>query len=114
MTLTAGGVTVGRIFHRAGDPNNGDNHIDILISPTLPSGVWEVRLANIGAAAANFDAYIERDDGPPLKLAPESDRKLFHERLSQLAGAERWPNCVMDVDWDVWTGQSQEHVLGEH
>lgn len=64
VTLTAGGKTVGRIFHRAADPNNGDNHIDILLSHTLPGGVWEVRLENVGPGAADFDAYIERDDGP--------------------------------------------------
>lgn len=54
------GVEVGRIIHRRGDPLNGDNQIDILLDPSLPSGVWGVELR--AAAPATYHAWIERDD----------------------------------------------------
>jgi hypothetical protein len=47
---------------------------------------------------------IERDQGPPLKLSPESDRNLVHRRLSQLAKAQRWPDHMLDVELDGHAG----------
>ncbi len=57
------GVEVGRIIHRRSDPLNGDNQIDILLDPSLPSGVWGVELH--AHAAATYHAWIERDDDRP-------------------------------------------------
>jgi len=31
---------VGSIISRLGDPNNGDNQINILLDPGLPNGIW--------------------------------------------------------------------------
>jgi subtilisin family serine protease len=56
------GVTAGEIIHRANDPLNGDNVINIFLDPILPSGVWGVELRAVGASAADFHAWIERDD----------------------------------------------------
>jgi len=47
---------------------------------------------------------IERDQGPPLRFSPESDRNLVHRRVSQLAGAPRWPEHMLDVDLDAHAG----------
>ena len=54
------GAEVGRIIHRRGDPLNGDNQVDILLDPSLPSGVWGVELR--AAAPTTYHAWIERDD----------------------------------------------------
>jgi subtilisin family serine protease len=58
------GVRVGRIIHRKGDPNNGDNQIDILLEPSLPQGGWQVELQAVAVdrPPVKFHAWIERDD----------------------------------------------------
>jgi subtilisin family serine protease len=57
------GQEAGAVFHRQKDPNNGDNQVDILLGPSLPTGRWGVTLsAAAGSPAAEFHAWIERDD----------------------------------------------------
>jgi subtilisin family serine protease len=56
------GTKAGEVIHRAKDPLNGDNVINIFLDPILPNGVWGVELRAIGANAADFHAWIERDD----------------------------------------------------
>ena len=41
--VTAGQV-VGRVYHRASDPNNGDHHIDAFLVPEGTTGTWTVTL----------------------------------------------------------------------
>lgn len=60
---------VGRIIHRAGDPNNGDNQIDILLDNTLPVGDWTVVLETASESPVPFHAWIERDDKGQSRFA---------------------------------------------
>lgn len=50
------------MIHRAQDPLNGDNVINIFIGTGLRSGVYGIELRNVGTQPANFHAWIERDD----------------------------------------------------
>ncbi len=63
----------GQIIHRARDPLNGDNVINIFLGPAMPSGVWGVELRVRGQRAADFHAWIERDDAGQSKLVPTDD-----------------------------------------
>lgn len=72
------GVEIGRIIHRANDPLNGDNQIDILLDGDAPVGVWNVELRAAGTAAVDFHAWIERDDDNP-NLGLPNQSKLFPE-----------------------------------
>jgi subtilisin family serine protease len=58
----ASGEKAGEVIHRAKDPLNGDNVINIFLGTRVPSGVWEVELRSVGSQTANFHAWIERDD----------------------------------------------------
>ncbi len=58
----ASGDVVGQMMHRAKDPLNGDNVINIFIGRDLPSGIWGVELKAVSTQPANFHAWIERDD----------------------------------------------------
>ncbi|KGN39946.1 S8 family serine peptidase [Knoellia aerolata] len=60
--LRAGRRVVGRIYHRAADPNNGDNHVDAFLDPTAPSGMWTVTVEAGRVTCGRFDAWLERDD----------------------------------------------------
>jgi subtilisin family serine protease len=70
--LKSGGVHVGTIFHRQNDPNNHDNHVDILFDHRL-SGSWSIVLQGVGDQAGNFHAWIERDDKGTSRFSPDDD-----------------------------------------
>lgn len=48
---------------------------------------------------------IARDQGPALKLTPESDHQAFHRRLSQLAEGDRWPDGEIDLEFSSTSGE---------
>ena len=58
--LTAGDEVVGRVYHRALDPNNGDNHVDAFLLPR--AGTWTVTLEAKRVTSGRFDAWLERDE----------------------------------------------------
>lgn len=58
--MNRAGERVGRIIHRRNDPNNGDNHLDILLDERL-KGNWQVELDNVTADVVSFHSWIERD-----------------------------------------------------
>ncbi len=60
--LTVGDRLVGRIYHRRGDPNNGDNLVDAFLDPHGLAGVWTVTLEGRRVVDGRYDAWLERDD----------------------------------------------------
>lgn len=65
LALRIKGREVGRAYHRARDPNNGDNHVDVFLDPGAPGGRWRVKISSRNAIDGRFDAWIERDPGSP-------------------------------------------------
>ncbi|MDT5286840.1 MAG: hypothetical protein QOF88_1729, partial [Mycobacterium sp.] len=61
----ADGRLIGRVHHRARDPNNGDNHIDVFLYEPGPFGVWTVTLSAKHSEHGRFDAWLERDEKCP-------------------------------------------------
>jgi subtilisin family serine protease len=59
--LVAGRI-VGRVYHRAHDPNNGDNHIVAYLDPIGCAGSWTITLEARRVSSGRFHAWIERDD----------------------------------------------------
>ncbi len=55
------GRTVGRIYHRAYEPNTGDHHINIFLQPGAPAGVWEVALDGQDIVDGRVHLWLERD-----------------------------------------------------
>ncbi len=62
--VTAGQV-VGRVYHRASDPNNGDHHIDAFLYPKGQTGTWTVTLEARRVRSGRFHAWLERDEACP-------------------------------------------------
>jgi len=60
--LIVGDQVVGRVYHRAHDPNNGDNHLDAFLLPQAGAGTWTVTVVARRAASGRFEAWIERDE----------------------------------------------------
>jgi subtilisin family serine protease len=58
---------------------NGANRINIFIEKPPPAGDWLVRLENVGATEAVFDAWIERDGGNATQ-SRFADADADHER----------------------------------
>lgn len=61
--LTFQGKIVGRAYHRANEPNTGDNHIDIFLYKNAPKGTWRLTLEGIDVVDGRWHAWIERDGG---------------------------------------------------
>jgi len=59
--LVVNGQTVGKAYHRAIEPNNLDNHIDIFLYTSAPAGEWEVTLIATDVVDGRYHAWIERD-----------------------------------------------------
>lgn len=57
-----GGRVIASLFHRRHDPNNGDNHVDVLLWPDAPAGRWQVVLGGARVLDGRFHAWVERDD----------------------------------------------------
>jgi subtilisin family serine protease/peptidoglycan hydrolase-like protein with peptidoglycan-binding domain/3',5'-cyclic AMP phosphodiesterase CpdA len=55
------GREVGRLYHRAREPNTLDNQINIFLDKTAPPGEWEVILVGQDVLDGRFHAWIERD-----------------------------------------------------
>lgn len=55
------GAEVGRVYHRAFDPNTPDHHIDVLLRRRAPGGLWTATLIGREIADGRFGAWIERD-----------------------------------------------------
>lgn len=63
QVLTFQGKIVGRAYHRANEPNTGDNHIDIFLYKNAPKGIWRLTLEGIDVVDGRWHAWIERDGG---------------------------------------------------
>ena len=57
------GSTIGRIYHRDKEPNNGKNHINLFLFRNAPSGRWIVKLKGKKVFDGRYHAWIERDGG---------------------------------------------------
>lgn len=60
--LVQAGRVVGRVYHRAHDPNNGDNQIDAFLYSWAPPGTWRVGLEAVRVRNGRFHAWLERDE----------------------------------------------------
>ena len=52
---------VGRVYHRASDPCNGDHHINAFLYPGAPAGTWTVTIVGDKSSQGHFHAWVERD-----------------------------------------------------
>jgi hypothetical protein len=72
--ITRAGQLVGRVHHRAFDPNNHDHHIDAFLYPKA-AGTWTVTLEARTVRSGRFHAWLERDEACPkcqARFAPDS------------------------------------------
>jgi len=90
MQIVADGNAVGHVFHREDDPNNHDNHVDIVLDPVADGqppwlrtdGDWRVTVKAdpplTGAQRVTYDVWLEREvenlDSRPSTLL-QRDRK---------------------------------------
>jgi subtilisin family serine protease len=65
VSLNAGGRELGKLYHRAREPNTLDNHIEVLLYKGAPPGQWKVTLVGADVIDGRFHAWIERDAACP-------------------------------------------------
>jgi subtilisin family serine protease len=71
------GEILASIYNRVGDPNNGDNQVDVFLWPEAALGTWRVRLHGLQIEDGRYNAYIERDD-------PESQSRFLPQAAETL------------------------------
>jgi subtilisin family serine protease len=64
-SILVDGAEVARLYHRAHDPNNGDNHVDVFLRPGAPAGAWQLTLAGDSVVDGRYHCWVERDAGCP-------------------------------------------------
>lgn len=102
--ILADGDSVGRIYHRMGDPNNSDNHIVVFVDRDAPAGNWTLALSSLHAADGRYHCWIQRSDdaGPSTRFAKNDTDPCFttgsicNGRLTIATGAydahtDGWP-----------------------
>ncbi|NJL22476.1 MAG: S8 family serine peptidase [Leptolyngbyaceae cyanobacterium SM1_3_5] len=60
-TIRLQNQAVCKLYHRAREPNNLDNHCHIYIESGAPAGEWEVTLKGVDVVDGRFNIWIERD-----------------------------------------------------
>lgn len=55
------GEEVGRLYHRAYDPNTPDHHFEAFLKPNAPPGIWTLTIRGKQVEDGRFHAWIERD-----------------------------------------------------
>jgi len=61
--VLAGRREIGRLYHRRGDPNNGDNLVNLFLRPDAASGTWELEIEGVDVVDGRWHAWIERNAG---------------------------------------------------
>ncbi|HET7462471.1 MAG TPA: S8 family serine peptidase [Longimicrobium sp.] len=59
--LKAGGRVVGRVYHRANDPNNLDHMVNVFLDARAPAGTWRVAITGEDVVDGRWHAWVERD-----------------------------------------------------
>jgi subtilisin family serine protease len=66
--LLDGVRTIGRVYHQIRHGTSGDHHVDVLLQPDAPGGVWALRLIADHVHDGRYHAWIERDRGKQPKF----------------------------------------------
>lgn len=59
------GAEVGRLYHRAFDPNSPDHHVAVFLRPGAPAGTWTLTLVGEEVSDGRWHAFVERDGSCP-------------------------------------------------
>lgn len=59
--IRMGGEIVGRLYHRAFDPNTRDHHVNLFLYPGAPVGAWRLTLLPRRIRDGRWHAWVERD-----------------------------------------------------
>lgn len=55
----------GLLYHRADEPNTGDNHVDLFLEPWAPAGEWTIEAYGVRVRDGTFHGWVERDEACP-------------------------------------------------
>ncbi len=61
--VVEGGRVVGQLHHQQRHGIGGDHHVDLLLWPHAPGGVWAFRLVGVTVHDGRYHGWIERDRG---------------------------------------------------
>lgn len=86
----AAGQEIARLYHRIGDPNNGDNLIALVLRPMAPAGDWLLEISGIDIVDGRWHAWIERNAAcPPCQATFRPNRASRKTTTGSICNALR-------------------------
>ena len=67
-SLALAGKSVGRLYHRSDDPNNGDHQVSLFLDPHAPEGRWKLTMTGVIIGDGRAHAWVERDPTGKARL----------------------------------------------
>lgn len=65
VVRNSSGTTIGHLYHRRDDPNNGDNLINLFLNRQAPSGRYTIEIEGVDVVDGRWHAWIERNAACP-------------------------------------------------
>lgn len=101
------------VSHRAEDPNNGDNVVNVFLESGLPSGTWTLRLHGEQVSDGSFHAWIERDDRASSSFPAPQDNthtlgSISTGRLSVVVGSYDGHKDNKPLSWFSSAGPTRD------
>ncbi|MDJ0947856.1 MAG: S8 family peptidase [Alphaproteobacteria bacterium] len=101
------------VSHRAQDPNNDDNTVNVFLESGLPTGTWTLRLHGQQVSDGSYHAWIERDDRAPSSFPEPRDNShtlgsISTGRLSVAVGSYDAHKEAKPLSWFSSAGPTRD------
>jgi len=102
--LLHAGRTVGRLYNRTDDPNNGDCQVSLFLFPEAPKGRWVLSLTGRAVGDGRVHAWVERDPAGPARLSFDEDDVDPHATIGTICNGHA---TIAVAAYDAHSGQRQ-------
>jgi subtilisin family serine protease len=102
----ADGTKIGHFYHRARDPNNGDNLINLFLYEAAPAGQWEMEIEGVDVVDGRWHAWIERN-----AACPECQGQFLPERADPNSTTGSICNALRTVAVGAYDAHDPAHPL---
>jgi subtilisin family serine protease/peptidoglycan hydrolase-like protein with peptidoglycan-binding domain len=106
LLLDRDGNELGRLYHRAFDPNNGDHLIALVLRPNAPVGDWIIEISGEDVVDGRWHAWIERN-----AACPPCQAKFKNSSASRQTTTGSICNALRTIAVGAYDGHHPERPL---
>lgn len=89
------------VVNRLGDPNNGDNTINVFFDRGVRDGVWTLRLRGGPARNGLFHAWVERDESGQSRFVKATDKSYVISNECTLSSIACGHESIVVTSYDA-------------